>query len=120
VEGSHKFVDYPDEEAKKYFFDRALRNPSDNWKGDPNGGKTDFELYGRYCGFFRNAKPYEPKNPSKPKVSMTADEEKKMNLKDKICLNWSCGKIYKKSKNHKKACKCHAGRWDFGYTAPTV
>lgn len=55
VEGSHKFVDYPDEEAKKYFFDRALRNPSDNWKGDPNGGKTDFELYGRYCGFFRTA-----------------------------------------------------------------
>ena len=120
TEGSHKFVDYPDEDAKKYFFDRALRNPSDNWKGNPNGGKTDFELYGRYCGFFRNAQPYQPKNPSKPKVTLTADEEKKMNLKDKICLNWSCGKIYKNSKNHKKACKCHPGRWDFGYTAPTV
>ena len=32
TEGSHKAADYPDEDAKKYFYDRHLRNPSDAWK----------------------------------------------------------------------------------------
>jgi len=32
VEGTHKTAEFPDEEAKKLFFDMPLRNPSDNWK----------------------------------------------------------------------------------------
>ena len=51
---------------------------------------------------------------------MTADEEKKMNIKDKFCLNWACGKIFKNITNHKKACKCHPGKWDFGYSSKNV
>jgi hypothetical protein len=31
-EDRHKFYEWPDEEAKKYFFDRPLKNPSDSWK----------------------------------------------------------------------------------------
>lgn len=33
TEDKHKFAEWPDEEAKKYFFDRHLKNPADSWKG---------------------------------------------------------------------------------------
>lgn len=32
VEGAHKTAEFPDEEAKKLFYDMPLKNPSDNWK----------------------------------------------------------------------------------------
>ncbi len=51
---------------------------------------------------------------------MTADEEKKLAVKDQVCLNWACNKTFKRAENHKKACKCHPGKWDFGTTATTV
>lgn len=121
TEGSHKSAEYPDEEAKKYNYDRHLRNPSDAWKrAKDKNPKGDFELYGRFCGYFRKPVTYHPKNPSKPRQTMTADEEKKMNLKDKFCLNWACGKTFKNITNHKKACKCHPGKWDFGYSSKNV
>jgi hypothetical protein len=121
TESSHRFVNYPDEEAKKYFFDRHLKNPSDNWKRSKDKQmKTEFEIYGRFCGYFRKPVAYIPKNPKKPKVHLTADEEKKLNVKDKFCLNWACGKIFKNLTNHKKACKCHPGKWDFGYSSKNV
>ena len=114
AEDRHKFAEWPDEEAKKYFFDRPLKYPGES-KVQPSRG--DFELYGRYSGFYRRAiiVPYEPKNPGRP-PTLSADEEKKMNIKDRYCLNWSCRKVYKQINNHKKACKCHPGRWDFGYS----
>jgi len=54
------------------------------------------------------------------KTGPSADEEKKLALKDVVCLNWACNKIFKRGKNHKKACKCHPGKWDFGNTPKTV
>jgi hypothetical protein len=45
-------VEWPEEDAKKYFFDRPLKNPSESWKGGQT--KTDFELYGRFSGYFRD------------------------------------------------------------------
>jgi len=69
-----------------------LKNPAESWKG--GNGKTDFELYGRFSGFFRSPKPYVPKNPPRP-PQLTADEEKKLGMKDRYCLNWACRKIYK-------------------------
>jgi hypothetical protein len=57
---------------------------------------------------------YIPKDPIKH--SYTPDEEKKMLNTDKYCLNWACRRIYKQKDNHKKACKCHPGKWDFGYS----
>ena len=40
---------------------------------------------------------------------------------DRVCFNWGCGRAYKEVNNKKiKTCKCHPGRWDFGYTGITV
>jgi hypothetical protein len=41
-------------------------------------------------------------------------------MKDRYCLNWTCRKIFKGKDNHKKACKCHPGKWDFGYSGQKV
>lgn len=116
-EDKHKFAEWPDEEAKKYFFDKPLKNPADNWKSPQI--RTDYELWGRYSGYFRKPVPYEAKNPGRP-PALTADEEKKLAIKDKICLNWACSKLYKHVHNHKRACKCHPGKWDFGYSGQNV
>lgn len=114
AEDKHRFAEWPDEEAKKYYYDRPLKYP-----GDPKTmtGKGDFELFGRFSGFFRNTTivPYQAKNPGRP-PALSADEEKKINNKDRYCLNWACRKIFKQINNHKKACLCHPGRWDFGYS----
>lgn len=56
----------------------------------------------------------------KVRSTLTADEEKKLLAKDRICLNWACNKTYKMLTNHKKACKCHPGKWDFGYSSKNV
>lgn len=32
VEDKHKFADWPEEDSKKYFYDKPLKNPSENWK----------------------------------------------------------------------------------------
>jgi len=59
-------------------------------------GKGEFELFGRFSGFYRSSTivPYLAKNPGRP-PTLSADEEKKMNTKDRYCLNWACKKIYK-------------------------
>lgn len=31
TQDAHKFADWPEEDAKKYFFDKPLKNPSDSW-----------------------------------------------------------------------------------------
>jgi len=35
-------------------------------------------------------------------------------------MNMACGRKYKQEKNHKRACRCHPGKWDFGYSGLTV
>jgi hypothetical protein len=118
-EDRHKIAEWPDEDAKKYYYDKPLKYPGMS-KIDPTKG--DFEIYGRFSGFYRESiiVPYEEKNPGRPNVHLTADEEKKLNMKDRYCLNWACGKIYKEMNNNKRACRCHPGRWDFGYSARNV
>lgn len=54
----------------------------------------DFEIYGRFSGYFRKPTEYVPKNPPRP-PQLTADEEKRIMIKDKYCLNWACKKTYK-------------------------
>ena len=107
----HTFAEFPDEEAKKYFYDKPLKPIGDYTK--QKAVANEFELYGRFCGVFRESKTYIEKNPpEKPYISN--DEKKKMDQLDKVCLNWACGKTYKEANNHNKACRCHTGRWDFG------
>ncbi len=57
-EGDHAHANYPEDEAKKYFFDRPLKDPSQTYMGKQ--AKGDFELCGRFSGFFRSPEPYEP------------------------------------------------------------
>jgi hypothetical protein len=76
-------------------------------------------LFGRYSGFFRSPAPYIAKNPPRP-PQISADDEKKLAMKDRYCLNWACAKIFKQKDNHKRACKCHPGKWDFGYSGQKI
>ncbi len=61
---THKFAEWPDEVAKKYFFDKPLKVISDTW--NIVQGRTDFEMFGRFSGLYRNVLPYVPKNPPRP------------------------------------------------------
>lgn len=90
-----------------------MKYPSSEKKEVDN--RTDFEKWGRFSGYFRKNLPYQPKNPGRP-AQLSGDDEKKMNAKEKYCLNWACGKKFKQMHNHKRACKCHPGKWDFGYS----
>jgi len=110
-QGEHKSAEFPDEEAKKYFYDRPLKPIGGYAK--QNQYANEFEIFGRFCGIFREAKVYTEKNP--PVMEhVSRDQQKKLDQLDQVCLHWACGKEYKEANNHKKACRCHTGRWDFG------
>lgn len=80
-EGEHKFSDFPEEEAKKYFYDKPLKPIGDF--GSQNMYASEYEQYGRFCGIFREAKQYVDKNPpEKPHISR--DEQKKLDVLDKV------------------------------------
>jgi hypothetical protein len=52
----------------------------------------------------------KPKKVRKPKT----EEEHELDT-PMYCLNWGCeNKLYIYGKNHKKACRSHPGRWEFG------
>ena len=57
IASTHKSVEYPEEEAKKYFYDKQVNSDTND---------NDFELYGRFCGYYRKRMPYVAKNPSRP------------------------------------------------------
>jgi hypothetical protein len=108
---------WPDEEAKKYFFDCPLKNAADKYKlvyakERPLG---DFEQFGRYCGVFRTAQPYKALNPGRPNMDISPEEQMKLDKMDRYCLHYACKKTFKQVDNHRKACKCHTGKWDFGF-----
>lgn len=107
----HRHADFPEEEAKKYFYDKPLK-PIGNYN-QQNQYANEFELYGRFCGIFREAKPYVEKNPPQ-KLHISRDEQKKLDQLDKVCLHWACGKVFKEAENYKRSCRCHTGKWDFG------
>lgn len=71
-------AEWPDEEAKKYYFDKPLRYPGS--MKQPDNGRSDFEINGRFSGYFRESAstivPYEARNPGRP-PQLSADEEKK-------------------------------------------
>lgn len=107
----HVAATFPEEEAKKYFYDRPLKPIGDYRK--ENQYANEFEVYGRFCGIYRESKPYVEQTRVE-KNPISRDEQKKLDQLDKVCLHWACGKVFKEVNNHKKACRCHTGRWDFG------
>ena len=80
---------------------------------------NEFELYGRFCGYYRTLNLEKAERDEKPK-KLSADEQRKLDAKERVCMNWACGQRYTQAKNHKRACRCHTGRWDFGHTGLNV
>ena len=115
--GNHSYAVWPEEEAKKYFFDRPLKNEAERYKIVYAKQKPphDFLLFGRFCGVFRKPLPYKALNPNRPDSEITPDEQRKMDNTDRYCLHYACKKTFKTVDNHKKACKSHPGKWDFGF-----
>ena len=77
----HKFVQWPDEEAKKYFYDKPLKGPHDHFK-------NEFALYGRFCGYFRKVKEYQERNSKKVRdelylQSLSAEDKRAMDTQKK-------------------------------------
>jgi hypothetical protein len=97
TEDRHKFAEWPDEDSKKYFFDKQLKHPSEDYKGGHI--RSDFEMYGRFSGYFRTPAPYKIKGAPKHSA-LSVDDEKKQALIDRYCLNWACKKVYKQVNNH--------------------
>ena len=52
TEMEHKVAFWPDEEAKKYFYDKPMRD--DKNKSLPH----EMEIYGRFSGYFRKTEEY--------------------------------------------------------------
>ncbi len=109
--GEHRFAEYPEEDAKKYFYDRPIKH-----------GGNDFETHGRFSGYFRKPAAYVPMSQGgrRAQETLSADEQKKLDSKDRYCLNWACLRVFQQKDNHKKACRSHPGKWDFGYSAQRV
>jgi len=73
----HKSPEWPDEEAKKYFYDKPRRP-------DPHKPLLrEMEIYGRFCGVFRKVENYEEKYSKEIKESiwrktLTREEAQKL------------------------------------------
>lgn len=111
---AHKFAEWPSEDAKIYFVQKAVVNP-----GIIRDYKTEsFSKTAVWSGFFRKSEPYESKA---NKTKMKQQREIETENDGRYCLNWACEKVFKQSENKKtKTCRYHPGVWDFGHTGITV
>ena len=109
VTQEHIFAEWPDEEAKKYFYDKPKRPDYTIPLRD------EFAQFGRFNGLFRQVKQYKIVG-EVTVVKIPVDQQKKLDALERKCLNWGCSDTYKEENNHKKACWAHTGRWDFGHT----
>ena len=115
VEGSHATEDYPNEKAKLYFYPKYLPNPGlkyEKKEGDQEVTTADLM---RNCGYFKIIEKEYPDY-----KAMYREAQELLNKKDaekdsdRYCFNWGCGKTFKESKNGRKSCLCHPGKWDHG------
>lgn len=95
--GNCTFALWPDEESKKYFFDRPLKaaHLKYTYALSKERPPSDFQLFGRFCGVFRNPAPYKPVNPGRPNAELTVEEQRAMDNTDRYCLNYGCKKTFK-------------------------
>lgn len=96
AEGNHTFAEWPDEDAKKYFFDRPLKIAAELYKTVLSKDKPvgDFELWGNQCGVFRAAAPYKPVNPN-IRSDCTPEEQRKLDATDRYCMHFACKATFK-------------------------
>lgn len=111
---SHKFVEWPEEEAKIYFVQKAVVNPGIIREYKPES----FSKTAVWSGYFRKSEPYESKA---NKQKMKQQRELETENEERYCLRWGCEKAFKQVENKKaKNCRFHPGVWDFGHTGITV
>ncbi len=48
------------------------------------------------------------------------EEQERILKAERHCANWACEKKFKQEKNHKRACRFHTGRWDFGHSGVRI
>ena len=108
VESEHRFVQWPEEEAKIYFVTKSVANP-----GLTNVRSTSVPLFQRTAmtsRFFNpDIKPYI--DPYQKKVMNEA-----LNAEPRYCLNSACESVFKEETNTATSCTCHTGYFDFGHS----
>jgi hypothetical protein len=114
VTGSHKSADWPDKEAKLYFYPKPVLNPGINHqvKDKKKGVLCVGDLIAR-CDYFKVAAPYD--NPITKMELLKAKKEREKDM-IKYCINWGCEKVFKEVENLEGCCLYHPGRWDHGST----
>ena len=108
-EGQHRTANFPEPEAKLYFYPKILNNPG--LKYDKKEVVPTVADQIKACGYFKQIQEY----PDIEKIYKSRkDKEEREKEMDRICFNVGCKKIYKEANNEDKSCRCHPGRWDFG------
>ena len=122
VTGEHKTANYPEQEAKLYFYPKLLDNPGlryekkEKKEGDDQPKNRTAELI-KSCGFFKEIQEYPDYEQLSKARTKKMEEEEKL---DRYCFNWGCGKIFKDENNGDNSCRCHPGKWDHGFSGTTT
>ena len=122
VEGEHKTANYPEPEAKLYFYPKLLDNPGlkyekkEKKEGDDQPKNITAELI-KSCGYFKEIVEYPDYKKLDKERKDRIEREKEL---DRYCFNWGCGKTYKDANNDDNSCKCHPGKWDHGFSGTTT
>ena len=118
VEGQHKTANYPEQEAKLYFYPKPPNNPGLKYEKKDSDYKkiTTADLIKR-CGYFKEVKEYPDYIKLDKERQAKIEKEKEM---DRYCFNWGCGKIFKDSTSTETSCRCHPGKWDHGFSGSTT
>ena len=108
-EGEHKTANFPEEEAKLYFYPKILNNPGLRY--DKKEVPPTIADQIKACGYFKEIKEYPDIEKEYKSAKDKIEREKEM---DRKCFNIGCKQIYKEANNEERSCKCHPGKWDFG------
>ena len=108
-QGQHRTAQYPEPEAKLYFYPKILSNPGVKLEKGQKPLTTADQI--KACGFFKRVVEYPFEKEAFKKNADRIQNEKQL---DRRCLNIGCKRKYKEENNTDRSCKCHPGKWDFG------
>ena len=108
-EGQHKTANFPENEAKLYFYPKILNNPGLRYDKKEVLPTVADQI--KACGYFKEIKEYPEIEKIYKSEKDKIEREKEM---DRKCFNIGCKQIYKEANNEDKSCRCHPGKWDFG------
>jgi hypothetical protein len=112
---THKSMDWPEEDAKLYFYPKPVNNPGIRAQtaGDKKQSINPISRLVAKCDFFKPTQPYENYGSKLELMKLKKEREKE---EVRVCLNWACGKNFKDVENTDKSCLYHSGKWDHGST----